>query len=133
MSDDAIDLDRTGAGLQRLVCVREKRGTVLCPGRCACIDIPGDPEPHRFLSAEPLPGGASLAAAREQRLAWSTKVDFCARNLPLTSLAAFLDRAFPGQVFLPGGKVHSSVTAEHDGVTLAELAAACGLVTTASG
>ncbi|HEX7000010.1 MAG TPA: hypothetical protein VF322_17895 [Gammaproteobacteria bacterium] len=132
MSDAATDLERTAAGLQRLVCVREKRGTVLCPGRCACIDIPGDPEPHRFLSAEPLAEGVPRAP-REQTLDWTTKVDFCARNLPLTSLAAFLDRAFPGQVFLPAGKVHATVTAEHDGVTLAELAAACGLVTSTPG
>jgi hypothetical protein len=107
-----------------LLCRREKSGAVRCPGRCACIDVPGDPEPHRYLSEAPLAGGEGLNV---RRLAWSTQVDFCATSLPLTTFAAFLASAFPGQVYVPGEKVYASVSNELDGVTLAQVAREAGL------
>lgn len=109
------------------VCSREKSGAIDCPGRCACIDVPGDPEPYRFISDAALleRDGGDLGA---RGLAWSTKVDFCARNLRLTTLATFLERAHPGEVFVPGSKLHSTVACELDGVTVAELAETAGLL-----
>jgi len=108
-----------------MLCPREKTGAVRCPGHCACIDVPGDPEPHRYLSETP---GVDLVIFNAGRLTWSTQVDFCARNLPLTTLAAFLASAFPGQVYVPGAKVYAKLWIDLDGATLAQVATASGLL-----
>lgn len=111
-----------------LACPREKSGAISCPGRCACLDVPGDPEPHRFVCEPPFPGGGG--EPNVQRLTWNTRVDFCARELPLKTLASFLAGAFPGQVYVPAEKIHSVVSSLLDGVTLADVARESGLVIT---
>lgn len=107
------------------LCPREKSGAVRCPGRCACFDVPGDPEPHRYLCELP---SVSTDGPNVRRLEWDTRVDFCAKNLPLTTLAAFFARAFPDQVYVPGDRVYATVSTVADGATLAEIATATGLV-----
>ncbi len=108
-----------------LPCSRDDTGSVGCPGRCACIDVAGDAEPHRYVCEAP---AAQASDFNVRRLSWDTRVDFCASNLPLTTLAAFLERAFPDQVLVPGARVHATVSAELDGATLAEVARASGLL-----
>lgn len=114
-----------GNQANQLLCSREKTAAIDCPHCCACIDIPGDAEPTRYLSEVPSP---QVASFNVRRLTWSTRVDFCARNLPLTTLAAFFARAFPDEVYLPGAKVYATVSNQLDGVTLSQVAAASGLI-----
>ena len=106
-------------------CIREKNRRIGCPGRCACVDIPGDRDPLRFLQAtHPYEPSSAVAS----RLTWNTSIDFCAQNLPVTAFAAFLERAFPGQVFVPAAKVYATVSRHVDGETLADVAASIGLI-----
>jgi len=112
---------------QTLICSREKSGAINCPGQCACIEIiAGDPEPHRYICQARSTGASDFNV---RRLSWSTRVDFCARNLPLTTLAAFFECAFPNQVSVPGARVYATVSNDLDDVTLAEVAKMAGLLT----
>jgi hypothetical protein len=108
-------------------CPRDETGMLNCPGHCACIDAPGYAGPCRFISGAAEPERAGGYGGLEG-LAWNARVDFCARDLPLVTLAAVFDRSFPGEVCVPAGRVYATVSKKLTQASLSEVAHALGLI-----
>ncbi len=105
--------------------------TVDCSGGCICVadaDIPHDC--YCDCTDPPMKPASKKVQQKKKKLKvkLGARYNVCARNVPVTKVAQFLDRSLPNRILVPANKLTKNVTLNLKKKTFRQIIVASGLV-----
>lgn len=104
--------------------------TVDCSGGCICVadaDIPHDC--YCDCTDPPMkPAGKKITQKKKLKIKSGAKYNVCARNVPITKVAQFLDKSLPNRILVPANKLNKKVTLSLKRKTFKQIVISSGLI-----